>query len=1065
MREFRFRRREMLERISLRNTFSFAKRRALCAILLFCLACLAARAERLPVRVYTTADGLGSSAVNHVLYDSRGFLWFCTRDGLSRFDGQRFTTYRVGRGATPSVTQALERKRGDYLVVLQNGGVYRFDERTPIVPIDAAGDAPRALGAQLLTERNPGRLYEDRAGGLWAATSDDGLYQLKEFDGRLTYERVPFNLRGIEERTIRVFTLCEARDGSLWATTNYGLIRRAPDGRTTLYPASPSLPLRSFLTQVYEAADGRIWVGSVNGVYVLKPSPLSDKEAFISRPLVAAKRGVLPEESGEVAEFGAAEGLDDSGVIAIRQMADGRIWIASNDGLSVFDGRGFHHFDASNGLGGALGAIEEDGDGNLWLASLNGAIRLATRGLSTFSKDDGLGDRAIKAIYQNKDGELYVVSGNWQVSRFNGKRFVTARPPLGDAVAPLWTSNAAFLDSAGAWWFLTERKLLRFDNAKNFTALSGSRPSAVYENSGGFKNGSFYRAFEDSRGDVWVSVRSSYPAQNSLSRWRRASNAFEHFGAAENFPEGRAASALCEDRAGNVWIGFYFGGLARFDGEKFTLFTSEDGLPEGFVTALYCDHAGRVWIAASSGLSRIDDPKAAHPSFVNYTTAQGLSSNNVRAIVEDAEGALYVGTVRGVDRLSPDAGRVRHYTMADGLADDFVAVAFRGRDGALWFGTQNGLSRLASEPEVAPHALSVLIGDVRVAGVKQLLSEFGQAIVNRLELDYTQANLQIEFFSLSFAAAERIRYQHKLEGADADWSAPATERAVTYANLAPGSYRFLVRAVNADGLTSREPAVVSFVIAPPVWTRWWFILAAAALFGASVYMIARANFRRKLELARVRARIATDLHDDIGASLSQISVLSEIVSHQGAQDRRIVEPTSMIADISRELVDSMSDIVWANNPARDHLGDLVHRMRRFASDLLTANDIAFQLHFPPETEGDLQLDAETRREIYMIFKESLNNLARHSRCARADISLELTPSELVLQVADDGRGFDASDGFDGNGLRNMRQRAAHIGGEIEIESAPKQGATVRLRVPLRARGVRFNRLRRAYQRR
>lgn len=1029
----------------------------LCLCWLLCAAC-AARAERLPVRVYTTADGLSSSAVNWVTHDSRGFLWFGTRDGLSRFDGQKFTTYRVGHDASPSITQIIERRSGDYMVVTQTGGLYRFDSRTPASSAADEDNEALTLRAELLAENLPGLLYEDRSGRLWMAGGSSGLFRLDESGARLQLVPIDLHLPDASREPVpTVSRVVESRDGSLWMSTGSGLVRRAPDGRVALHRLSSGSPMNAYLTGIHEDAGGHLWVGSRRGLYVLKPRPLSDPAAFDPLPLADSathpRRFAPPEEPGGVVAFVPRGEFDSDLIFDIFQTSDGRVWVTNDGGLSVFDGRELRSYGAAHGLGRKLGMIAEDSDGNLWLAGMNGAVKLVTRGLSTYGKDDGLGARVIESFHQTPSGEFYVVGGDWRVSRLDGDRFKTARPFLGDASVPLWTSNAAFLDSAGAWWFLTEKRLYRFDRGGPLETLDTRRPSAVYHTGPGFNNGAFYRMWEDSRGDIWVSTRTGEPARMGLSLWRRESGDFKHFGAAEGFPAGRAPSAFCEDRAGNVWVGFYHGGLARYAGGRFAVPEGADETAVGYVTGMHLDARGRLWVATVGGLLRVDDPAAERPVFAGYTTAEGLSSNNVRAITEDAAGRIYAGTVRGVDRLSPDTGRVKHYTLADGLADDFVTVAFRDQQGALWFGTQNGLSKLAPEPDPPAYPPPIFIGALRVAGVKQQLSEVGQVEVAPLELDYTQANLQVDFFGFSFAPAERMRYQHKLEGADDAWSAPAAERTVTYANLAPGSYRFLVRAVNADGVASSAPAVVPFRISPPVWARWWFAAGLLLLFGAGVYTVARAVYLRKLELERVRTRIASDLHDDIGASLTRISMLSEVARRQnGGSDSATARRLTQIAEDARGVIDSMSDIVWAIDPRRDDLASVFERVRSFASDTLGATGVRWHLTATPQLERH-HLTPEQRRALYLIFKEAVSNIARHADCRTASCEITVEHHELVAVVEDDGRGLpleQRAGGRGGRGLANMRARAAELGGRLEVESRPGAGTRLRLQLPLRA---------------
>ena len=422
-------------------------------------------------------------------------------------------------------------------------------------------------------------------------------------------------------------------------------------------------------------------------------------------------------------------------------------------------------------------------------------------------------------------------------------------------------------------------------------------------------------------------------------------------------------------------------------------------------------------------------------------------------MTEDEWGRVYIGTGRGLDQLDPATGHIKHYTTADGLANNNLSVSFRDRGGALWFGTLDGLSRFIPEPRRTELPPSILVGGLSVAGVQQTISELGETDVSGLTLGANQNHLQIDFFGLSFGPGEALRYQYKLEGPDVDWSPLTDQRSVNFPNLSPGAYRFLVRAVSTEGLASQSPAIVAFTILPPMWQRWWFIALAATLIGLLAYSLFRYRVARLIELERVRTRIATDLHDDIGSSLSQVSVLSEVVRRRVGSEPSVSEPLSMIADLSRDLVDSMNDIVWAINPRRDHLSDLTHRIRRFASDVFTARDIEFNFS-APEAQHDIRLGADMRREVFLIFKESVNNMVRHSGCTEANIEFLIESGWLELKIRDNGKGFEPDHDGDGNGLVSMRQRTARIGGTLDISSNNGKGTVVRLRAPIGRRAWR-----------
>lgn len=560
-----------------------------------------------------------------------------------------------------------------------------------------------------------------------------------------------------------------------------------------------------------------------------------------------------------------------------------------------------------------------------------------------------------------------------------------------------------------------------------------------------------YRIFEDARCNVWITAL--HPARQRLSYWERATNQFRHFTPADGFPRGNV-ECFAEDNQGRVWMsGANF--VYRYEAGRFIHLAGVDWISKDKINWMHFDPTGRLWLATrSSGLYRVDDPLAEQSHVVRYTANEGLSSNTTHCIAHDQQGRIYLATLRGLDRLDPTTGRIVQYTTADGLGRGQVHQVFLNRNGAIWAASAVGLARLIPDDDPPPRSPTILIGGLRIAGDKQRVSELGQPMLSGLTLNAEQRNLSLDFFAVSFGIGEVMKYQYKLEGADADWSQPTEDRSVNFANLAPGDYRFLVRAVSSNGLTSPTPATVSFQILRPVWQRWWFVLLAVFGSGGIAFAFYRSRLKRVIELERVRARIATDLHDDIGSSLSQIAILSEVSRQRiGNQQNGVNESLAQIANTSRDLVDTMSDIVWAINPKRDRLSDLSQRMREFASDVFAARDIAF--HFHGTADGhDIRLDADVRRQLYLICKEAINNAARHSQCTVAEITFARHEQHLLLIVQDNGQGFDSNHsdngGRGGNGLDSMRQRARALGGELALQSQPQHGTAVTLKLPLLA---------------
>lgn len=1061
-------------------------KRALIPRLILCwLVCVAfalsVPAERLPIKIYTSADGLGSSFISYIMRDSRGFLWICTRDGLSRFDGAHFVTYQVGdKNAPPGIERILETRKGIYWITTTNG-LYRFDPDAPLAVADTkSGDRP-ILNAELVSESR-GTLYEDRNGNLWS--QGPGLYRVEEDGHRLTFQEVELKLPFSKAGPFRVAAISDGQDGSFWLATTWGLlIRRLPDGRQVVYEVGPSQT--NGLLSILEDRNGRIWCAGTDGIFVIKPESLASLDSLTVAPVhhlneVRAVRTAsidhvsLPEKPGEIVKYPDLEGKDKGHPIYLSQTADGHIWFGNVFDAIEFDEHLFRTYTTAQGFLEGIERIVEDGSGNLWLSGINGLMRLARGGLTSYKTADGLGDQNILSINRTRDGKLFTMGGNLSLSFFDGHSFESIRPALPAGAQALWTSNPVLQDSRGEWWFLTNGRLYRFAATSDFHSLAHEQPRAAYDSRAGLKGNSMFHIFEDSRGDLWFSTHDAEGSRRGLTKWSPATEKFYPFSEAERFPPDRAPSALAEDRDGDLWFGFYEGGMGRYRNGLFTEFAAADGMPAGLITALFSDRQGRLWIgSALDGLTHVDDPTAAHPRFIKLTLADGLASNNVRSITEDLFGNLYVGTARGVDRLAADTARIKHYSTNDGLAGDFVSTAFRDDSGAVWFGTPSGLSRLVPAPDKTQAAPSVWVSGLRIAGESRPVPTLGSAAISNLELAPTQNNLQIDFLAIDFNAGEDLRYQYMLEGADRDWGAPTQLRTVNYANLASGSYRFLVRAINANGLASSGSAVVSFRVLAPFWRRWWFITLAAIFIGAAAFSVdryrvarvrerqqaetalRRAREERLVELERVRKRIASDLHDDIGSSLTQISLLSEVVSQRIDRDNAsVTHPLAMIANSSRELVDAMSDIVWAINPQKDHLSDLTQRMRSLASEVFTVCDIKF--HFrTPVVDIDLPLGANLRREVFLIFKESVNNTIKHSGATEVDIEFRVDRDQLFLRVADNGKGFDSTQESDGHGLISMRARGEDIGGKLEIVSDVGKGMTVTLSVSLRDQGVKW----------
>ncbi|HUR97237.1 MAG TPA: two-component regulator propeller domain-containing protein [Pyrinomonadaceae bacterium] len=999
------------------------------------------RAETLPFKSYTTSDGLAHDRVNRIVRDSRGFLWFCTSEGLSRFDGYEFKNYTEDDGLPHrTVMDFLETRSGQLWIATSNGLVF-FDprgtsaRRSERIVGDDTGHTPMFRVVRPTSMKYPQAVWvvqdliEDSRGTIWVASSD-GLYNLDKEPGSLLQRfDVPASVENGNEDFYR---LLEDPTGAIWAATQMGLYRIGSD-RSSIQTIHPKMRAGSLLLD----HEGKVWVGSVGGI-----------EGQIGLHVYT----LTESEATRIRTYRKRDGLaDDIWLNSLLQTSDGRIIVGLGAGLCEFAPQPDPNLPQFRILSKQdVVELAEDISGNVWLSTnSSGLRRLARGGFVNFTEADNLRERRINSIVSGTDGHVYVLSELNKIYRVDGKSLTGVLPRNMDMQS--WgRGNVTFRDHTGAWWIAGNLGLQRYPPVEKLEDLATLKPQRTYTTKDGLFTDVIFQLLEDSRGDIWIGTI-GHPVE-SLLRWERSTETLHQYTvAAYGLPPGNPVTALAEDHGGNIWIGFYSGGVARFRNGRFELFGDADNLPLSYIGNIFTDSAGRVWIATSSrGVVRVDEPTAEKVRFVDVTTQQGLSSNQANCTTEDDFGRIYVSTGRGVNRLDMKTGRIKVFTIADGLPENIVTQCRRDREGALWFGTWNGLARYVPPAEELHQAPPVFLSDLQVNGERfDNLSQLGEAQLENLQLEPEQRQLQIEFFGLSLGVGESLRYQYKL--GDGEWSEPSEQRNVNL-NLSPGSYNFLVRAITAEGVVSDNPARVSFAIARPVWQRWWFLFIVALALAATGYAIYRYRLAQLLKLERVRTRIASDLHDDIGSSLSQIAILSEVARHK-AGDNGAREPLRLIADTSRDLVDSMSDIVWAINPQKDHLSDLIHRMRRFAGDTFDSTGVGYRFHFD-DTTRDIAVGADLRREIYLIFKECVNNTAKHSAAEEVSISVLIDGEQVTTELKDNGVGFDVQaalngevKGYGGNGLLNMQRRAERLGGKFDIVSAPAEGTTIIFSIP------------------
>jgi len=1000
----------------------------------------------MPVRRYGMGDGLIHEIVGRVSIDSRGFLWAATGAGVSRFDGYGFVNYTTADGLPdPVVNHVFEDSRGRTWLATNGGGLARFrtqpDENGRLFEIVAVGGSRRSNRVNKLIETE---------GWLWAAT-DEGLFRARVGDARPEFAPLALAVVDPLDTAVAVFDAAPGGGDTLWLATSVGLLKRLADGRTITYAYGADNP-RDGARTVTVAPDGGVWVVNTRATAIWWIAPHDPPAA--DRVVIGSGRRCSLTSPMDLPTDGVCvltrENADGPELTSVLTTAGGTVVIGGIlNGLVELRGRSVSPL-WSLPAGVRLHNLTEDRQGHIWAATDNGLYLLRRSGMLTW-RTTRSGEFRVMGLADAGGGAIYATGTEGWLHRVSDRGVDSVRP---SAIAKAMTASLVYQtplrDHAGAWWIGTADGLYRF-GAVAFEALQHAKPVAVYRVQDGLPSNLVGRLFEDSRGDLWIASRGS--RGEVLARWERAANRIHRYTPQDGLPDSNVPMAFAEDLQGPVWVAFRDGGLGRFTGGRFQMI-GDAALRDVIVLALHVDRRGRLWLGTRQhGVLRLDQIDAAPWQMTRYEEAAGLDvSGGWWCFAEDADGVIYAGGVRGIDRIEPDTGRIEHLSPGDVPINTLSALV--DADGRIWFGDTRGVSRFTPRPARPRAPPNVRLRAVRVGGVALPLSPLGAVRVDGIRTDASRNRVEIEFFGLDEALDGSLRYQMRLEGADHDWTPPTSQRAVMYANLQPGQYRFVVRAVNTAGETSVEPAEIVFAIAPPVWQRGWFLAIAVGLIAGFTYAMYRYRLQHVLAVERMRTRIAADLHDDIGSNLSKVTLLSEVVQREAAlAGTPSGDRLAAMASIAHESIESMADIVWAVDPARDRLDDLIGRMRRFAEEQCAAAGVALTFTAPGE-EMPLGLGADIRREVLLVLKEAVNNSVRHAHGRNVRVSVQVARGRLTLTVEDDGRGFVASETGDGNGLRSMHARAARLGGTLTVAPVPGRGTRISLLIPVKTAALR-----------
>lgn len=955
----------------------------------------------LPFRNFTTENGLISNTINDLFQDSRGYLWIATFDGLSVYDGSSFKSYTSLHGLAhhlPWCVTESRRSPGTLFIGTNGGGVSQWKD----------GHFTTLRLGTGREENEVGDIVEDHRGSLWCLTTAGII---------VVTDGVPTKLLLQPAHAHR--PLAQSSDSILWVGENKTLYRFSPSRKML---SRVTVPLRgnAVINSIYADSQGGVWVSGNDSSLVL----YRDTVLIFQKRISQGSPGAML--------------IDRQGMVWITISHKGVVRIP----MSHLPRGEFEHLTTANGLpSDDITAVLTDREEHIWFGSYDkGIAELTERNLLRFTHrmptGAGLGldsrDR-VWTVTEKEVMECWNDVTGWHTAVHN-------------VVPPGVTIRSMTLDHADRLWCTLSNNSIRSYRIEFHTPTRASTLEHWKTLRAGihFPNVAPFLSFVDRDSQLWYTAEPSGAGVVNLRGMPKLKKQFVHPG---DIPV-EAIRAMYQDRRGNLWFGGFADGLAMLPNAdwrnaKMQHLTSADGLPDNGVRSITEDASGNVWVGTRYGGLAIYDGKR----FQTLSARHGLLSDALWSVARGSDGKMWLGTSFGL--MYVDSKNIRRMGWNQELIGAEVRRCLVDRSGRVW-SVGSGALTLYDAPK---HAMNTVAPPVYLTQVT--INGKGAPLQNELELSYDQNNVVLQFVGVSFKRG--LRYQYRLRGVEEKWSASSSSREVSYAALSPGSYTFEVIAVNGDGVPSAEPARLSFMILPPIWQRWWFVgvvgLILIAAFGGIVRYVSTQKLQRRvqelekeqaiqLERERTRERIARDLHDDVASTLGSVVIYTESLKRQVQPEGESAELAERISALSQEAQDAIGDIVWSTAPQHDTLDELLTRMKEVFSATCTARNINYRIEFQEDFPG-IRLNDVVRKNLFLIFKESLNNVVKHANATFVTLRAEYRSGVFLLKLRDNGKGFDAvANSPRGHGLRNMHKRAEEIAAQISITSRSGEGTEV-----------------------
>lgn len=1005
-------------------------------------------------KYYSVKDGLSYRLITDIVQSKDGFIWLATPNGLNKFDGYEFVKFNDGASNKNRISginiKDLSLDKNGNIIIVYHNRIRFFDILDPrthqVAKIDVTHPESGIKGlVRQITTNNKKEV-------LLVTTGIDGTY-LFRYEGEDSFKRLFFIPESRERQSItanllelsnNTYLLYDNEKGLRLIKNSGSLVKTFAKEDFITADAAEFSP--GSLDFMYKDASGRAWLSfkDAKGVFWFS----ENENTFIQ-----SDRLPLQENYSYMWE-------DQQGNLLFAKTNGSSPYPEIENMYCLKSDNTFVDFSHLAQLGPRIISVFSDDFTKTILLGIDTGLKIAQNSvfqIKTFLakglKDDQRG-MIMRGIDGNREKVYFAEeSGIWyaldlksdQVQAIEMKDIETGNP------VDLACSHDLFLDKQGYLWGISCNNLEQgqFHRCDPITGLTQTYT---------FKQR--FAAFTQSKdGTFWLLAEAT--PNNEKSRLISFDPNTGHF---EPYPESELGNPLnesipyyiIESSNGDLWIGTNIG-LIKIDRKTKmpTVFKANEtdgknGLKGNTILVIEEDKNGLIWVGTNYGLSSVDPISN---EIITYEPEKhGLASSIVCGIVPDEFNNLWVSTYYGISYFDRKKNEFHNFFYADGFSnDEFNRFSFyRDTNGRYYFGGVNGLNTfhagdLLTDEKIPTVALSKIVRlNSREEG---LITQYDQ--LNPLQsivISPQDLYFQLHFMLPKFKDPDRNQFKTWLKGYENDWTPPTNTPFIRYNRLPAGNYTLLIKGADPNGNWSSEPLEIQIEVKQVFYKTWWFWLICAFITGAIGYWAFRYQWEQKLQVERFRTKLSSDLHDEMSGLLSGIAMQTDMLQ-LNTEDDSIKTRLRHIGEVSRKAMSKMSDVIWSIDARKDKMGDLLMRMREHADDILLPLNIHYSFE-EKKIDRTHRVPPTIRQELYLIFKESINNVAKHSNANRVNIVLNNNEGGFVMEIEDNGQGIpkphNGSFSHSGQGLSNIKMRARRINAKIEI--LKDQGYTIKLRM-------------------